>query len=137
MGTPIRILIIDDDEDYRVSLCSFLEAEGFEVACAADGRSGLELARNVRPDLVILDIMMESTTEGYVVNWSLRHCQEYEGCGEVPIIMCSSIEHSPDELFPRAEEVGLIRPDAYLSKPVDLQLLLETIHRLVRRPAHT
>lgn len=130
----MRVLIIDDDEDYRTSIRSFLEAEGFQVESAACGREGLELARALRPDAIILDIMMESTTEGYVVNQSLKYCLEYEGCADTPVIMCSSIEHSPDELFPRAEEVGMIRPDAYLTKPLDLQQLLDTLRRLVRRP---
>ena len=136
MDNAIRVLIIDDDEDYRESVESFLKVEGFEVASAACGREGLQLARALRPDVIILDIMMESTTEGYVVNHTLKFCQDYEGCGDTPVIMCSSIENSPDELFPRAEEVGMIRPDAYLTKPLDLQQLLTTIRRLVHRAAH-
>jgi len=136
MAEPIRVLIVDDDEDYRLSIQSFLEAEGFEVASAACGREGLTLARALRPDVIILDIIMESTTEGYVVNHTLKFCQEYEGCAETPVIMCSSIEQSPDELYPRSEEVGLIRPDAYLTKPLDLQQLLVTIRKLAHRPAH-
>src|SRR3990172_12948208 len=121
MDNAIRVLIIDDDEDDRESVESFLKVEGFEVASAACGREGLQLARALRPDVIILDIMMESTTEGYVVNHTLKFCQDYEGCGDTPVFMCSSIENSPDELFPRAEEVGMIRPDAYLTKPLDLQ----------------
>jgi CheY-like chemotaxis protein len=136
MENAIRVLVIDDDEDFRISIQSLLESEGFEVACAACGREGLQLARAARPDLVILDIMMESPTEGYVVNESLKYCQEYDACKDTPIIMCSSIQNSPDELYPRAEEVAMIRPDAYLAKPLDLGLLLTTIKRLVPRPIH-
>lgn len=135
MANAIRVLVIDDDEDYRTSIQSFLESEGFQVASAACGKEGLQLARALRPDVVILDIMMESPTEGYVVNESLKHCQEYDACQDTPIIMCSSIQNSPDELYPRAEEVAMIRPDAYLAKPLDLEQLLATIRRLVRRPA--
>ena len=135
MSNAIRVLVIDDDEDYRASIQSFLEAEGYEVATAACGKEGLQQARALRPDLVILDIMMESQTEGYVVNESLKYCQEYDACKDTPIIMCSSIQNTPDELYPRAEELGMIRPDAYLAKPLDLEQLLATIKRLVRHPA--
>ena len=136
MVTTYRILIIDDDADFRASVGSLLEAEGYQVMMAGGGREGLELARANRPDLIILDVMMESATEGYVVNQSLKFCKEYEGCADTPIIMCSSIESSPDELFPRAEEVGMIRPDVYLSKPLEFSQLLYHVHRLLPHTAH-
>lgn len=135
MVTTYRILIIDDDADFRASVGSLLEAEGYQVMMAGGGHEGLELARARRPDLIILDVMMESATEGYVVNQSLKFCKEYEGCADTPIIMCSSIEGSPDELFPRAEEVGMIRPDVYLPKPLELSQLLHHVHRLLPHPA--
>lgn len=136
MDRAHRILIIDDDEDYRASVRSLLEIEGYEVITATTGREGLALARERRPDLIILDIMMESTTEGYVVNQALKFCEEYEGCADTPIVMCSSIPSSPEELFPRAEEVGMIRPDAYLAKPLDIPVLLATIRRLLPHTAN-
>src|SRR5512140_3063529 len=103
MENAIRVLVIDDDEDYRASIQSFLEAEGYVVATAACGKEGLQQARTLRPDLVILDIMMESKSEGYVVNESLKYCHEYDACKDTAIIICSSIQNSPGELYPRAE----------------------------------
>jgi len=50
----------------------------------------------------------------------------------VPIIMLSSIQESPDQRFPRAEELDLIRPDMYFTKPVNLDLLLETLTRTLQ-----
>jgi CheY-like chemotaxis protein len=131
-----RILVIDDDEDFRSSVRSLLEAEGCEVLTADSGHEGLELAREARPDLIILDIMMENTAEGYVVNQALKFCREYEGCADTPVIMCSSITTPPEELYPRAGELGMITPNAYLTKPLDIARLLETIKRLLPHAVH-
>lgn len=125
-----HVLIIDDDEDFRASVGSLLEAEGYHVLMAASGHEGLTLARETHPDLIVLDIMMESSAEGYVVNQALRFCEEFEGCHDTPVIMVSSIESSPDELFPRSEEVEMIRPTVYLTKPLDFARFLEAVHRL-------
>lgn len=130
-----QVLIIDDDEDFRASVGSLLEAEGYAVHMAASGQDGLALARAIHPDLIILDIMMESSTEGYVVNQALRFCEQFEGCHDTPVIMVSSIESSPDELYPRSEEVAMIRPTVYLTKPLDFARFLETVQRLAPRGA--
>jgi CheY-like chemotaxis protein len=118
-----KILLIDDDADFRDSLQAVLEAEGYEVITAASGKEGLQKL-TAKPDLVVCDVMMESIVEGYAVTLELKF-------KDMPVIMCSSIEGSPDELFPRSEEVGAIRPDAYLRKPLDIPVFLETVRRLL------
>jgi CheY-like chemotaxis protein len=131
MTSVPRVLIIDDDEDFRASLRSILEAEGYVVDAAASGHEGLDAAARNQPAVIILDVMMESSTEGYVVNQRLKFGAE--PLADVPIIMMSSIQESPDELYPRAEEVGMIRPDFYLSKPVDIPRFLDVVARAAAR----
>jgi hypothetical protein len=58
---------------------------------------------------------------------------EMLGDARTPLIMVSSIDATPDELFPRSEELGVIRPDFYLTKPLDIPRFLEIVRRLVPR----
>ena len=132
MGASPKVVVIDDDRDFAVAVQVLLENEGYDVVHAASGREGLKLVADSAPDLVICDVMMESSTEGYAVSGALKF-HELAGGEELPIIMVSSIESSPDELFARSEEVGAIRPDFYLTKPLDIPRFLEVVKKAVAR----
>lgn len=120
------VLMIDDDEDFTTSIRALLEAEGYRVETAASGREGLRKLGEVRPDVVLLDVMMESSTEGYAVSGAIRTAEV-----PVPVIMLSSVELGPAERFARSEELELIRPDAYLTKPVVAGRFLETLRSVL------
>jgi len=131
-GTKV-ILIVDDDEDFATTVRTVLEREGYTVIVADSGAEGLRLLRKHRPDLMVLDIMMESTTEGYGVTEAIKYSDEYGDVQQTPIIMVSSIQESPDERFPRAPEVDMIRPDRYMTKPLDLERFLATVRKILRQ----
>ncbi len=120
------VLLIDDDEDFTASIRGLLEAEGYAVVTAESGKEGLRKLRETPPDVVLLDIMMESTTEGYAVSGAIRTADP-----GLPIVMLSSVENAPTELFARSEELELIRPDAYFTKPVDVPKFLATLRALL------
>jgi CheY-like chemotaxis protein len=124
-----RVLIIDDDEDFRSSVRSFLEGRKCEVFEACSGREGLQAVLRCRPDAIVLDVMMESDAEGYGVTYSLKNLDEYAAFRHVPVIMVSSIEESPDERFAMSPEVELIRPDRYLTKPLDFSRFLRLLEK--------
>lgn len=130
-----KVLVIDDDEDVRASVKLLLETHGYEVFLAESGKEGLKQLAAHKPDVILLDIMMESDTEGYSITHALKWEDAYADFRRVPIIMMSSIEQSPDERFPMSYEAELIRPDLYLTKPVELNKLLETVNRAVTRRA--
>lgn len=127
-----KVLVVDDDEDFMESVRSLLEAEGYMVIEASSGREGLQKLVQQRPDVIVLDIMMESTTEGYGVNSSIKYRPEYEEYRDIPIIMVSSIQESPEQRFPRAEELGMIRPDEYLTKPLDIPRFLAVLNKALQ-----
>ena len=131
MADKAKILIIDDDEDYLASTRALLEGEGYEVAEAVSGREGLKAARAQRPDLIVLDIMMESPIEGYTVVQALKHCDESGDAAEIPVVMVSSVQEDPSTLFPMAGEMPLITPDAYFSKPLEIPKFLETVRQML------
>jgi len=77
--------------------------------------------------------MMEDQSAGYGVNQAIKYQGAYEAFRNIPIIMLSSIQESPDELYGRAGEVDMIRPDLYLTKPVDPVRLIEVVERAAAR----
>jgi CheY-like chemotaxis protein len=129
-----KILIIDDDEDYRASTRTLLEGEGYEVIEARGGREGLQAVREQRPDLVVLDVMMESLAEGYSVNQAIKFHPDYRDLGPIPIIMVSSVEMDPAGLYDWIGDTSRITPDAYLAKPLDLREFLDCVDRLLKQP---
>jgi CheY-like chemotaxis protein len=132
-ATGLRVLVIDDDEDFSASVQSLLEAQGCAVRIADSGEAGLREVTEFRPHVIVLDIMMESTTEGYVVNQRLKFGLDFAEFQDIPIVMVSSIESSPDELYPWAGELPQIRPDWYLTKPLDIGRFLEVVEKAAAR----
>jgi len=131
MADKAKILIIDDDEDYLASTRSLLESEGYDVAVATSGHDGLEAARASKPDLIVLDIMMESPVEGYTVVQALKFHDEYGDVAEIPVVMVSSVKEDPSSRFPMAAEVPMIMPDAYMTKPLEIPKFLECVRKML------
>ncbi len=129
MATNPSVLVIDDDEDFRASVRSLLENRGYVVFEADSGADGLLKVVEHKPNLIVLDIMMKCSSEGYGVNQAIKHQEEYRDYRNIPVVMTSSIELSPDELFPMAGEVEMIRPDYYLTKPLDIPVFLQIVDR--------
>jgi len=122
-----RILIVDDDADFSEALAVYLEQHGYGVLRAQDGRAGLRLARLERPDLIIMDIMMDERTEGFFTIQEIRHTPELVA---VPIFVLSALYgRVPD--FRIAPDSGWMAEDEFLSKPVDLPQLLEKVRRRI------
>ena len=135
MAGKAKILIIDDDEDYCASTRALLENEGYEVQEATSGHDGLAAAGAYKPDLIVLDIMMESPVEGYTVVQALRCRAEDATVREIPVLMVSSVQDDPTSLFPMAGELEMITPDAYLTKPLDIPKFLEYVRNMLGKEA--
>jgi len=131
MAEPVRILIIDDDPDFKASVRSLLESRGCLVFEADSGREGLEKLPECKPDLILLDVMMESSSEGYGVNQAIKWREEFAAYRNIPVVMVSSIQQEPDEMFPMAGELEMIRPDFYVRKPLDIPAFLASLDRVL------
>jgi CheY-like chemotaxis protein len=129
-----RVLIIDDDEDFVASTKAMLQAQGYVVSSAPNGREGLALAAAEHPDLVILDVMMENDSTGYEVNELFKFSPDYENLRHIPILMVSSISNDPATRFSRAEELDMITPNAYLTKPLNIPRFLNEVAALLGEP---
>lgn len=120
------ILIVDDEEIGRLMLRRLLENEGYRVECAENGSAGIEKARNLEPDLILLDVVMP-VIDGYEVCEILRRDPVL---AEVPVIMLTSLDDSESRL--RGLQAGA---DDFLSKPVvpeELKARAKTVTRLNR-----
>lgn len=126
-----KILVIDDDADFRASLTQVLEAEGYSVQGAASAREGLSQIASEPPDLVVLDIIMEYDAAGYEVNQAIKFRDEFLAERNIPVLMVSSIEIDPATLYGRAVEVAMITPDDYLTKPLNIPVFLDHVKALL------
>ena len=126
-----KILIIDDDPDFAETTQAMLESADYEVHMAEDGRKGLDMVIQEEPDLIILDIMMESMFEGFSVISTLRGTPEYVDYRDIPVIMVSAVRQEYGSRFSLPEGGEHLQGDVYMDKPVKAKELLETVSRLL------
>ena len=90
------ILVVDDDRDLTYALKAFLEVRGYDVRMAHSGEQGMREIERSRPDLILLDIMMEYDADGFNLAFKLKEDEEYR---DIPIIILSGYEdHLKDKL---------------------------------------
>jgi DNA-binding response OmpR family regulator len=115
------ILVVDDEPTLRETLVDALEADGFRVVAAADGREALALFRAERPDLVLLDLMLPELS-------GIEVCRIIRAESGVPIVMLTAKDSELDKV------VGLeLGADDYVTKPFSLRELSARIRALFRR----
>ena len=124
-----RILIVDDDIDLLNSLQIILEDRNFEVHTALTKDEGFDLLKNIKPDLLIQDIMMESDLEGYGILNTLKSDPEYR---KLPIIMLTGIAKAMEVNFRAAiEDSDMFPRVVFLDKPVEPDVLFTEINELL------
>ena len=117
----ISVLIVEDDPNIRELLQLYLEKDGYAVTLAADGGQGLEKFRSIKPDLVLLDVMMP-VMDGWAV------CKAIRAEGDTPVIMLTAKGETDDKVM------GLkAGADDYVTKPFEMKELLARIEAVLRR----
>jgi CheY-like chemotaxis protein len=120
-----RVLVVDDDDVIRQLITVNLELEGFEVATAVDGQDCLDKVKDVRPDVITLDIMMPRL-DGWEAASRLRADAE---TADIKVVLLSARAQEAD--LERGSRIGV---DAYLTKPFDPDELIEVVRRLAGLP---
>lgn len=121
-----KITIIDDEKSLVDTIKSFLEERGFEISVAYDGKSGLETIEKVKPDLIILDIMMPNM-DGRDVLARIKRDVELK---RIPVIMLTVRSEQFDRTY------GLkLGAHEYISKPYDSYRLLRQINNILKKTA--
>ncbi|MCP2335018.1 DNA-binding response OmpR family regulator [Actinomadura rupiterrae] len=122
MTEPLgRVLVVDDDEVIRQLIAVNLQLEGFEVVTAVDGQDCLDKVRDVRPDVITLDVMMPRL-DGWVTAVRLREDDETR---HIRVVMITARAQEHD--VRRGHEIGV---DAYVTKPFDPNRLIQTVRSL-------
>ena len=129
-----KIFIVDDDPDIVDALRLPLEATGYQVSNASSGKEALEKIADVDPDLVILDVMMESDTAGFQTAYSIRNPASdapYASYAKIPILMLTAIGSEKNMSFSPETDGAFLPVDAFLAKPVRPDVLLERVASLL------
>ena len=116
------ILLIEDETDFRMGVKMRLEANGYKILEAADGATGLAMARNGNPDLILLDCMLPKMN-GYKVARLLKFDEKSR---RIPIIMLTARSQQADK-----ETGQAVGADAYITKPFQSEELIATIAKLL------
>ena len=122
-----KILLIDDDPAFVETSRAVLEKNGYEVVVAYNGEEGWQRAFRELPNLIVLDVMMESRTAGIALVYRLKTCKKTE---HVPILMVTSVYEELPWLYEPEAFWNVMA--AYLEKPVKPQVLLDWVRRTVR-----
>lgn len=123
------ILIVDDDPDYLVQLKMKLQQFGFEVIIAEGQAEAERVLEAVRPDLAILDLMMESEDSGFILSFKLK--KKYP---DVPVIIATGVTAETGMNFDTGSEGdrNWIKADLFLDKGIRSDQLLKEINRLLK-----
>ena len=116
-----KVLVVEDDDNIAELLRLYLQKDGFEVSHAADGGKAVEMAKEIQPDLVLLDIMLP-VMDGWQV------CRELRKTMKMPIIMLTAKGETEDKVS--GLEMGA---DDYIVKPFEVKELLARVHAVLRR----
>jgi two-component system alkaline phosphatase synthesis response regulator PhoP len=128
------ILMIDDDPDAVLTIRIPLEAAGYEFHAAHDGSEGLERIKELNPDLIILDVMMDMATEGFQTSLTLRSRSpdaEYAAYRDIPILMLTALHTTTPLRF--APDEDYLPVDAFLEKSADPEQTLAMVEELLKK----
>lgn len=121
-----KIIIIDDDVDLVEAMRLTLEKEGFEVIDAQEGDKGLEKIRSEKPDLIILDVMMDTQDEGFHVAYQIR---ANRSTADIPIIMLTAVGQETGFTFDKEKDEDFLPVDEFLEKPINPGMLIELVRK--------
>lgn len=129
-----KILVIDDDPDFVAAVTPILKSALYEVATASNPTEAKEKIFSEKPDLILLDIMMDSLFDGFSLCHAIKTSREFREFKDTPIIFVSAVKEIAGTRFQfKGEEQGMVGPDDYIDKPIEPADLLARIEKLLKK----
>lgn len=125
-----KILLVDDNEDFVRSTTDLLEAHGYTIISASNGTTGLAMARQNHPDLMVLDVMMATKTEGFEVARRIPSCPELRN---MPVLLVTGVRSEMKLGFRLEPDATWLPVSRIMEKPIDPALFVATVGELLRR----
>jgi CheY-like chemotaxis protein len=124
-----KILIVDDDPDITYAMQTILEAHGYQVDSAVNSATARTQMELEKPDLIILDVMMDTMHEGFDFDRELKHNPDYK---DIPVLMLTAVkERFGLDFKPEAGDQEWLPVEEFLDKPVKPAVLLEKVEKLL------
>ncbi len=124
MADVKTILLIDDDADIHEVVKMILEPKGYQIECALTGPSGMEAARKLSPDMILLDIMLDSPSEGFHLAYEFK---KDEALKDIPIVIISSIGKTMGIDYSKELGSDYVPANRFLDKPFDAAQLRSAV----------
>lgn len=126
-----KILIVDDDVDLAKAMRITLESQQYIVTTATDKAGGMATAREEKPDLIILDVMMDTWQDGFDMARELKSDSQ---CKDIPILMLTGLkEKTGIDVRPTAGDPDWCPVDGFLDKPAESEVLLAEVQKMLQR----
>jgi CheY-like chemotaxis protein len=126
-----RILIVDDDPDFVAVMKVVLQGEQYSVSSASDRDEGMNQIQAEKPDLIIMDVMMSTWSDGFEMSRDLKKDPRYQ---DIPILMLTGVEERTGIGFKStAGDSEWLPVNGFLDKPVEREVLLDEVKSLLSR----
>jgi CheY-like chemotaxis protein len=125
-----KILIVDDDADFREAITTLLEAKGYKIIVAENGQEGYQKAHAENPNLMLLDVMMTNKTEGFDV---AKKIAQDPATKNIPVIMTTGIRKDMNLPFGFEPNEQWLPVRAVIEKPVKPDVLLAEVEKNIRK----
>lgn len=119
-----RVLIIDDDPEFTDAVTNVLDAKGYDVDSAPNGKIGVAKAKEQKPDIILLDVMMTTKSEGFDVAREMHKDAKLKG---IPVIIITGVRKEMNLPFGFEPEETWLPVKGVLEKPVKPEVLLKTV----------
>jgi len=125
-----KVLMIDDDPEFVDAITNILDAKGYDVVSAGDGKDGVAKAKQEKPDIILLDVMMPTKSDGLDVARAQRNDANLKG---TPVVMLTGVRKEMSLPFGFEPDSDWLPVKAFLEKPVKPETLLKTIEENIKK----
>jgi len=121
---PGKVLVIDDDPEIIDAMTNLLDAKGYDVVSASNGKEGVEMAKKEKPGIILLDVMMTTKGEGFDV---ARGLSKDESLKDIPVVMVTGVRREMNLPFGFEPDADWLPVKAVLEKPIKPDQLLKIV----------